>query len=1562
MDKPTVDPFFSGLDKHNGNESQKYKFFPDTHVELHSAEQSATNSCINQSEVDEVSLADSECPESWESNFCLSGVSVMTTSTPTKYSSNKIIDVPKSSQSTLVPVCIESDSFITMKGNELICQSYSVREQCEEALQESKEHSIPEYSKSLVSSIDPLVKPPSSTQDVPGHTPISETLNHSFADARPINSSVSFLSSDKSHGIPSLGSKVPSFESDSFALPMEYSPPLVPPVDQTKQLDMSEIDFQGLEEMGKIPPNTSPICRRPGHFRGSGPSSPSAVHHCNLCGKQYRHVASLRNHMRKHTSGVLTSKRYKCNHCVYSSQYHRNVIKHMEATHRNQETFSTDNTSLFSDRGSTPCSSIEPDDYKSNFINSRVRIPYTKPDPNAYSAVSRITDSKDFPALSHVEQSNSLHASDLESYTLSRQISPNYNSRIMNKYHDGDNVGNLVPMIISSGATRSYRCDISGCNQTFQSVRCLSNHMKDSHRDLRRFKCPLEGCSFGGLRRMHLKRHINEFHSDKKLSLHKILDRNRLNHELYSSFRPVTMYGRSESFPPNITKLPDSQSLKRQCCNSQISNYVPLDPPYTNEYSYHNPGCHGNDVYSFPVSGLPHPPGDFCVSEYADKASINHQDSMSLEQKSYSFFNISSHTNRLFENSARSNMPLFQDDQNLSVSQTNPTNSSDGFQVQSTYPFSVSNQSVYYHRRDLSTLDSDIQLSCDVMNNELFHEQQSSFSQDTLYPNLKSCVSFNPVDSFTNRVSEPNLVEQLLDSTNASNTVLDHILREPAEANKNDEVKVKASTLPTMNSCQISPLSPKVLSNNVKNSVSCTNVPSNTFHSNNMLSETDAFFSDLQEILARDMPMLTSSPKGLDASEVVLVTIKEAIVESKSPAGITGCKLTSTSSLPSTDSGHECWSSSSSCSAGPNNTSAWVQQEAVTPSKISSPFPSSYPSNQPCGANYSTPILFDNQLTEHVINEQLPDYDSRDKPTLICPNDLHSASATIGNMSVTPQISPAIGSYQTLHVKANKNVDLGNTSQLYHSHSSFPPDVNYVQDSHSACSSENLHLQYSQDHCASNQIFPVYRSSDDPSVNQQSSIPYYTSRNSYVSNDFPSNQVMFGRQQNEIRQSCQYSFTSLSPLHSEQICHSSYIQSKYQSYKINEADMRLTSSFKNYPLQPQDPVYWQPNTKFRSGLCEQMPINPISYRNVAVGAREPCPFENIISCSQNNSSQVVEYIPFYDSENRSTHVRRLDQLPLQDSGCPTSKYANYPDISDNLNCDRTFQTTQQTVNKRWPSEQQRLFNLYNSCPSSNYTPNLQMTSPLYPVGQPSIHSISRSKPENSDSSVNSISRIQNHGPYFSNQTSNSQVRTSQYFSPHIHYVPSQSICRDISQSGSYSIGCDGDRRYSTSQPNFSLQPNNRHSSNLEIVGNWSINRNTPFSGNQQDTILSHGITNSNLVAHSMETNSIDQRPNKRQHFIHNSQNSCFISNPMSHAGSSDNQSSVDMKRGIVFKKAHYSKSGSKNSKNVKRKPLNKEFFQRIDFLSPYDFIYQGPRLTHGKKVEVFTGPLDVENV
>ncbi|CAH8541810.1 unnamed protein product [Schistosoma intercalatum] len=1486
MDKPTVDPILLGLDEHNDNGMQEInELFSNTCEDLHRKEHYVADSS-NQFEVDGGSCVDSECHEPWETNFCSSGINVTTSGTP-RYKSSITAGVTKPSQSTLKVMYDERDVFGTMKCDEPAYQS------CEGVAKTVDRHNALEYSRSLTPT-EPFIKRRLTTQEVPEHSPISTAIHCHFRDTGPLNSFGLFQSSNKTNDSLTLRSDFPNLEVGSFAPLTEPScmfstPTVMPSVDSLNHRETSEVDSQILKETEKVSPNSSPVCRRPGLLKGSGPSSPSAAHHCSLCGKQYRHVASLRNHMRKHTTGAFTSKRYKCNHCVYSSQYHRNVIKHMEATHRDHEALSTNNMTVFPEMGSAPCDSVASDDLKLDFINSRVWIPCTKAEPNACCTMSGTTDSKDFPIFSNVEQSTGFPAPNLEPHIVSRQISSNYGSRMANKHYESDHVGNLGTVM--------------SCDQAFQSVKYLSNHIKDSHRDIKRFKCPLEGCSFCGLRRMHLKRHITEFHSDKKLSLYKMLDQNRLNHEPYNSVQPVMMYGRQEGLSLNVPKLSDSQPLKRQCYNSQMNNYVPLDPSYASDNSYHNPSCRGSDVYSFPMSGFSHPSGDCCVSEDTDSMLFSHTASKSFEQKPHSYIRMSSQINRPFGNTSSSNMP-FHNEQRVSVNKARSINPSSDFHIQSPYPLSVSNQSAHYHQRDPNTLDNDLQLSCEIVNSESLQKQQEFFSQNAVYSNVKS-LSFSSNDPSTNRMTEPDVVEQLLDSTSAPNIVLDQILCEPIEPNKDDEVRVETSTLSTatVNTSQISPLNSKVLSNNVKSSVSGANMSINIVHTSNMLSETDAFLSDLQEILERDMPMLTSStPKGLDSSELVLVTVKEAISESKSPTGITGCKLTSTSSLPSTDSGHECWSSSSSCSVGPTNASTWGQQEATTPLKVSSPSSSSYPSNQPSGTNHSTPSIFDNQVTEQIINEQFSDHDSHDQLSSKCSNTLHCAAITVDGMPVTPQMSSVVGSHHTLPLKSNKNVRLNNASQLFHGHSSYPHSTNFVQNSQSPTyNSENPRLQYSQDHSASNQISSMYRFSGDQSMNQQSSVPFYSSHNSYVSSDLTSNQTMFSCQQNEAQQMCQYSFNP-SSLHSEPTYHSSYVQPKYQNYRHNETDVRLTP-FKNYPPNPQEQVYWQPNAKYRTDFYEQMPNNPpISCRNIVFNTHESYPFENSMPYSQNSSisTRVTDSI-LSDNENKSTHnLRHSDQLSIQNSTCPTPKYVNFPD-TDNLPCDRTFQTTQQPVSKRWPTQEQHLFNPYSSYPSSNYTHNLQMTSPMYPVRQPPIHSISRVRSEDSNSCINSSNRIQNHGSYFSNQPPSasqyfsnsacySQSRSSHVFSPHSQYTPSQSVYRDMSQHENYLIG---DRRYCTSQSNSTIQANIRHS-NMGAIGNWSVDKNSSYSGNQQDTIIPQGINNTNVVGYSTESNpaNIDQHPDSCQQFIPNPQNSHFISDSVDHVNSSlDNPSS-----------------------------------------------------------------------
>lgn len=95
-----------------------------------------------------------------------------------------------------------------------------------------------------------------------------------------------------------------------------------------------------------------------------------------------------------------------------------------------------------------------------------------------------------------------------------------------------------------------------------------------------------------------------------------------------------------------------------------------------------------------------------------------------------------------------------------------------------------------------------------------------------------------------------------------------------------------------------------------------------------------------------------------------------------------------------------------------------------------------------------------------------------------------------------------------------------------------------------------------------------------------------------------------------------------------------------------------------------------------------MPNNPpISCRNIVFNTHESYPFENSMPYSQNSSisTRVTDSI-LSDNENKSTHnLRHSDQLSIRNSTCPTPKYVNFPD-TDNLPCDRTFQTTVSKIN------------------------------------------------------------------------------------------------------------------------------------------------------------------------------------------------------------------------------------------------------------------------------------------
>ncbi|CAH8547034.1 unnamed protein product [Heterobilharzia americana] len=1494
MDKNRVDPIISALNHSADGVSQEpTDFFADVCVDVHSEEQSATGSCVNPSEVDGVSFMDSEYNESWEAAVCSSEVSVVQPHT-TRCSLNLAKDITESSKS-MTNLPSDSDLSCTVKCWDLVSsQNCSSKETCDDIFTCDKRCVVTDNPKNCVPRDSVVIHPQVSPEMTVGHSPINPAIRFRLTETKSSNSFGLPHPSIPSYNSLSCGSDFPAVEADSFTSSSERStifasPASLQSLDFLKQRKILESEFQRLEEIKSMSPSSSPISRKPGPLKGS---SPSAAHHCSLCGKQYRHVASLRNHMRKHTSGVLASKRYKCNHCVYSSQYHRNVIKHMEATHPSHEGNSPLDASHFCGQGGTPCSTIIPDDLKPNLISSRVWIPYTKVEQNVCDASSEAATPKEPAGFAPLEEKTSFSVPNSDShFSTSQLISPSYNSGILDKHLERDYANrDLGSVLVSTDVTRSFRCDISGCERTFRSVRYLSNHMKDSHRDLKQFKCPLEGCSFGGLRRMHLKRHINEFHNDKKLSLYRMLDQNRLDSKPYSSIQHVAMYGGPERFSPNIIKIPGNQPSERQYCNPQMTNFMSKGTTYSNEYSYDNSECHGNDVYSFPVSSLSaHSSREVCGLEHTDRL-LSDQVSEDVQENSHSVATgMPNETNRPFQTMTSDNTPAFQNEQSFTVS---------SFRVQSEH-HSASNQSVHYHQRDPNKLSN-------ATVNESLQEQLNSFPSNPPYSNVTSCMSFNHSEPFTNpnstndnRPSEPDIVEQLLDKPDVLATALDHILCEPIEACKDEEhnqdvtaselrVKTPVLSAASVNGSYLSPSCPEILlPSNTKSSMSDMNTSMNNLHSSNVISETDAFFSDLQEILARDMPMLTSStPRGTDSSELVVTAVKDMIIESKSPTGITGCKLMGTSSLPSTDSGHECWSSSSSCSAGPNSTSVWGLHEAVTPMKVSSPLPSSNLSHQPSSTtNRSASGMFESQVVEQVSDEQLSDCNSHDQLFTNYSKTAYCISGTVDDMSVTPYL-PFTAPQQPLSTQINKNVRLGNTSQSTYSRTAYDHGAGFAQNSQSPiCNLRNPQFKFTHERCSSSHVIPAYRSCDSV-MNQQNSAAYFTSKNSHMPNDFTQNREVFNCRQTDIRQINQYPSTSLSP-YSEPACHSTFVQSKFQNHKVSEIDMRITSSLRNYPTQPQEHVYWQSNTKYHTGPYEPTPVTPTPCRNIVLGGCESLQYENSMSYSQYNfptSTRVTDStIP--ENDIKPTAVQNLEQLPIRNTGYPT-KYVNFPDTDNNV-YDRNSQENLQMVGKRWATaDSQRFLNPCFSRPSLNYpTSNMHMSPSMYQPIQQSVHSLSRPRLELADSC---ISRMQSTGPYFSNQHpqvsqyySNSVCYSqprypSQYFSPHSQYPPSQSICRDTSQTENYSVG---DRRFFA--PEFYSSIPGRYS-NTELYGNWSSDKFSSHIGNEQGTVVRNAVNNSSLVeyssAYSSNFNSRDQNPESYHQFLPNPQTVRFPSN------------------------------------------------------------------------------------
>ncbi|TNN21016.1 Zinc finger protein [Schistosoma japonicum] len=169
---------------------------------------------------------------------------------------------------------------------------------------------------------------------------------------------------------------------------------------------------------------------------------------CKVCHIAYANQSSLRSHMKKHINHSI--KRHQCDKCPYSTQYGKNLFKHIESMH------TVDGSQELRCEGCCQC------------FSSEVLL-------------------RDHDCL--LTQCNTY---------CCNECGRAFKTKLRLKYHA--DVHN---------PRKPYVCDIDGCDRAFRTPKYLKNHRDEFHRmHPKNYMCPVEQCDFVFHRKTHLKRHI----------------------------------------------------------------------------------------------------------------------------------------------------------------------------------------------------------------------------------------------------------------------------------------------------------------------------------------------------------------------------------------------------------------------------------------------------------------------------------------------------------------------------------------------------------------------------------------------------------------------------------------------------------------------------------------------------------------------------------------------------------------------------------------------------------------------------------------------------------------------------------------------------------------------------------------------------------------------------------------------------------------------------------------------------------------------------------------------
>ncbi|TGZ39814.1 hypothetical protein CRM22_011261 [Opisthorchis felineus] len=681
-------------------------------------------------------------------------------------------------------------------------------------------------------------------------------------------------------------------------------------------------------------------------------SSPAQVHICNLCGKRYRHSTSLKNHMRKHESGVLASKRYRCNFCVYSSQYKRNVHKHIDSTHRSSDCF----THINIDPHSQTQNVFEARERLSEGRNSEQWIPQSGDQQFLYDAlksglpVSRIpgedqctNNRMNYGTVQNInvgwKQMARAGVADtaLGTIPVSSPMCPG--SKQPHSEKRKNSIGS--PMSYSS-PQKPNRCEVQGCGKTFKTSKSRTLHMVSCHRDFC-FKLGSDGLQAST---QLPSSSVCGFPCDRRNSLQELLSPDGTN---LSSQRRISLNSNRTSpgsilseFCPTIDHPNPAHTVKRPFSGPNLGATADScsTPNSSSQFLYSSDGSKSayTDVYSFTDNGPP-PESSGGHSEYSSSTRSGELGSATRtpfvdppvvcgSADFYTEERLSRHAD--FGSTPRIPQEL---PNNCSVS---PEFNYRVYPMTSNAVSPVPEGNVGYASEGYRQSDFSLALN---------HGKST--------PGHTNTFGYGKIPRTT--------VEQLLCAPDTSSSALHAYLTQNTSGQlDNCDGNNKRATTDSINFGANSSQSFE----DIGTAEETTTTPyycgtpeadSDSLALGHVNSETDAFFTDLEEILAREVPLFdtSNSVQRMDwnANDPCSSVPQEPGCKSgesssttKSPISTTNPKPTA--SLMSGDSGLESWSSSSSCSAGPNSAPIWGSQEMGVHSKLSPPATtpqSSYP-------------------------------------------------------------------------------------------------------------------------------------------------------------------------------------------------------------------------------------------------------------------------------------------------------------------------------------------------------------------------------------------------------------------------------------------------------------------------------------------------------------------------------------------------------------------------------------------------------------------------------------------